>query len=164
MAIYAKTNTHMHRIDKVRQWVFHGQKAGKRGKKTARDSFLHTPVIHYGFVGYAYFNVLRGVLVEEETLGNFVFQENTKFEMACLMMPRSGIKTFESPDNPLTMMPEGQHGIFSSCAKRGFVNILAGTHETHVFRDASRDLCFVGAVIDHDEQAANDEVIGHLGE
>jgi len=92
------------------------------------------------------------------------FQVNTKFEMACLMMSRSGIKTFESPDNPLTMMPEGQHGIFSSCAKWGFVNILAGTHETHVFRDASRDLCFVGAVIDHDEQAANDEVIGHLGE
>lgn len=140
------------------------RKQGNVGRKLRVTLFPILRFILYGFAGYAYFNVLRGVLVEEETLGNFVFQENTKFEMACLMMPRSGIKTFESPDNPLTMMPEGQHGIFSSCTKRGFVNILAGTHETHVFRNASRDLCFVGAVIDHDEQAANDEVIGHLGE
>jgi len=49
------------------------RKQGNVGRKLYVTLFPILRFILYGFAGYAYFNVLRGVLVEEETLGNLVF-------------------------------------------------------------------------------------------
>ncbi len=49
-------------------------------------------------------------------------------------------------------------------SERGFMNVLAGTHESYRFGDTPGDFRLGGTVIDHDELAANPKIVGDLSE
>ena len=61
-------------------------------------------------------------------------------------------------------MPEGEDGRLRTRAEGRVVHELASTDESCGFGDVSSHADFGGAVVDHDKRAANEEVVGYLGE